>query len=1760
MRKIYILVFLLTSLFNFLQAQCHFTISPIPTSDGCYEAVEDVVLRALNNTSTTANNVVKIASSNNWNGGFYSTASVNDYGYMQTVVNETNTNRMVGLSPNNPNSNWNSIDYAFYLRSNGQLEIRENGSGNRIAGGQSYATADTLKITVEAGVVKYYQNGNLLYISNNAPTLPLFVDGSIYTLNGTLEQLQIINLSDGNFSASSFNGGAGTTPTYQWYLNGTPLGTNSPNYSNTTLSDGDQIRVELTPGTAGCAAGLQTSNNISIRFRDRFDFGEFYIVGDATSSACQFAEEEVVWRIASLQNLEANASNLLKIQQDNNWNGAAFSHNAVQNNGYMELTVSQNNLARMIGLSPNNPNANWNSIDYAFYLRANGNLEIRENGSGNRLTTAIPYNVGDVLRIAVEANDVKYYQNGNLIYFSNIAPTLPLYADVSIYDQGGQIGDLVIANYNDGNYTAIATNAGANPIYQWQLNGVNVGANSPNYTNASLAPTDVLTCLLTPDANGCTAQEYRSNEIRQQVVTNPIAIDFSIQGVSTTSACNKLEEEVGWRVNSILNLDVNGSNLEKIQQDGNWDGAAFSWNTVDNNGHMEFVVTETNRNRMIGLSPNNPNANWNSIDYAFFLRNNGNLEIRENGSGNRLAAAIPYNTGDVLRISVEANDVKYYQNGNLLYISGIAPTLPLFVDVSIEQVGGTLGNVTVSNYNTGDFIANVSNAGTNPSFQWMLNGVAVGTNSPNYNNPNLADGDQLSCILTPDLPACNTVNYNSNLITNRLLTDPVAIDFYIEGLSSAVACNRIQEEVQWQINSVLNLEAIDNNVEKIQQDANWNGAAASLNTVKNNGYMEFVASETNRNRMIGLSANNPNANWNSIDYAFFLRNNGILEIRENGSGNRLAAAVTYNTSDILRISVEANDVKYYQNGNLLYVSNIGPTLPLLVDLSIEQVGGTLNDIIISNYNTGDFVATATNAGSNPTYQWQLNGVNVGTNSPNYTNTNLAPNDELICILTPDLPACVNALYSSNLLTNELVGVPTGIDFYIEVDNAPNACRMAVEEVVWRVNSLRNLEATGNSLEKIQEDGNWNGAAFSWNQVREGGYFEFDAIETNRNRMIGLSANNPNANWNSIDYTFFLRNNGTFEIRENGSGNRMGSALPYNSGDQFRIEVEGGRVLYFHNGALVYSSNVNPTLPLYVDLSIEAVGGTVSAAMVANLAEGNFTATTVNAGANPSFQWQVNGVNVGTNSPTYSNPALNDQDLVTCLMSPDIPGCTNVSFSSNTIEFKAAGVVNQWLGLTTDWNTPFNWTEGVPDRLSIVQIPLTANNPIINADAEVNSITIDPSAQLTINNNNTLSIYQNFNNNGGFVANNSTVEFVACEGDAFLNGTNITTFHNLRIDMAFDLIVQSGIHQVANNFDLVDGIVFQQATLQFLDGSGSTNSSLFSYIDGRVEKIGSNDFMFPLGDDNRYAPIEVSNLSALTTFSAEYHAQPYVDVTTMATTPTPALNNVSRFEYWDLDQPLGTATAQVRLYWEDADWSDINDCASGDLKVAHWNGTAWENPNNAVAYTGTCVGNSAGTVQTVNPVTSFSPFTFGSLRVWSNQLPVELVDFEAELLENQKVELLWQTASEENAAYFEVERSDDLQNWSVIGEKMAAGTSTQNLFYDLIDNYPLLGTSYYRLKMVDEDGTFSYSEVETIERSSIASIRLYPNPTNGQLTIEGPTVELEQIGLTNLLGQDLNPLIKITGRSATKIVLDLSHLPNGTYLLRTNNTAEIFYKR
>ena len=110
------------------------------------------------------------------------------------------------------------------------------------------------------------------------------------------------------------------------------------------------------------------------------------------------------------------------------------------------------------------------------------------------------------------------------------------------------------------------------------------------------------------------------------------------------------------------------------------------------------------------------------------------------------------------------------------------------------------------------------------------------------------------------------------------------------------------------------------------------------------------------------------------------------------------------------------------------------------------------------------------------------------------------------------------------------------------------------------------------------------------------------------------------------------------------------------------------------------------------------------------------------------------------------------------------------------------------------------------------------------------------------------------------------------------------------------------------------------------------------------------------------------------------------------------------------------------------------------------------------------------------------------------LPVELVDFTAEVFEDV-VKLNWSTASERDNDYFEVERSIDGINFLTLGKIQGRGTTGQLSNYQLQDNHPQQGINYYRLKQVDLDGKFSFSDIEQIEfTDNETSIHIFPNPS------------------------------------------------------------------
>jgi len=164
------------------------------------------------------------------------------------------------------------------------------------------------------------------------------------------------------------------------------------------------------------------------------------------------------------------------------------------------------------------------------------------------------------------------------------------------------------------------------------------------------------------------------------------------------------------------------------------------------------------------------------------------------------------------------------------------------------------------------------------------------------------------------------------------------------------------------------------------------------------------------------------------------------------------------------------------------------------------------------------------------------------------------------------------------------------------------------------------------------------------------------------------------------------------------------------------------------------------------------------------------------------------------------------------------------------------------------------------------------------------------------------------------------------------------------------------------------------------------------------------------------------------------------------------------------------------------------------------------------------------------------------------LPVEWISFEA-VKQKSTVMLLWSTASETNNNHFEVERSLDGLTFSKITQVNGAGTIDRKQDYESIDDQPEFGINYYRIKQVDFDGSFSYTDIKSVLFEEDFVVKLYPNPNRNRiLNIEiGGLKKTEnvQVMVYNISGQLLKAE-EIKPNSQ----LDLSwDWPTGSYWLK-----------
>ncbi|AZQ62779.1 T9SS type A sorting domain-containing protein [Flammeovirga pectinis] len=345
-------------------------------------------------------------------------------------------------------------------------------------------------------------------------------------------------------------------------------------------------------------------------------------------------------------------------------------------------------------------------------------------------------------------------------------------------------------------------------------------------------------------------------------------------------------------------------------------------------------------------------------------------------------------------------------------------------------------------------------------------------------------------------------------------------------------------------------------------------------------------------------------------------------------------------------------------------------------------------------------------------------------------------------------------------------------------------------------------------------------------------------------------------------------------------------------------------------------------------------------------------------------------------------------------------------------------------------------------------------------------------------------------------------------------------------------------------------------------SGGSNTS---FIDGPISKVihyssalqaalsisGNNFFlMMPVGKGNklREAGIGQPTANTPTTFRLEYFNTAHDHHRTID--PNAMVDAVSAFEYWNVDRITGTASSTVVLTFSDE--SGINTSAINDAHVMHFDGAKWESQG-AQAYNTN--GDDSGTLLS-DPATSFSPFTLGGNM---QDLPVELIYFNGTKNIDNSVELTWETGTEINNSHFEVEGSVDGREFNYIDDVDGNGNSNVAIEYNYtVSSNDAHGLKYFRLRQVDFDGAYEYSNIVSIATSIDKDIKLtvYPNPAKDRISTQfvlNTEDEIKTAVIFNSIGNTVKNIDLSNGISAIKNI-NLNGFNNGIYFIKISTAS------
>lgn len=343
-----------------------------------------------------------------------------------------------------------------------------------------------------------------------------------------------------------------------------------------------------------------------------------------------------------------------------------------------------------------------------------------------------------------------------------------------------------------------------------------------------------------------------------------------------------------------------------------------------------------------------------------------------------------------------------------------------------------------------------------------------------------------------------------------------------------------------------------------------------------------------------------------------------------------------------------------------------------------------------------------------------------------------------------------------------------------------------------------------------------------------------------------------------------------------------------------------------------------------------------------------------------------------------------------------------------------------------------------------------------------------------------------------------------------------------------------------------------SSLVIKDGATIKGMDSSHYIDGPYQMQGSDSMVFKVEGKNKLSKVAVHSIQNQSSFSVnQVSKDPNKAISGQLNLP---LEFISHYEYFEIKRTSGSGAAKVTLFWDqDANFTDFSNVNQMNaITVAHYNDSTgeWENMGQAKMH-----GTQKKGYVTSKTLSKFSPFTFGSTSA-SSPLPVELMYFKVLKDQKNEAQLTWATASETNNSHFEIQKSDNGEDFRKIGEVEGHGSTTEKHKYSFSDRTIGGKTVYYRLKQVDYDGSHEFSNVKTLaltekeERASLSFKSIRPNPFRNDFKAEFTgTGKTAQIMLRNQNGQKVYmKTVEAKGGTNEFHFKDGRLLDNGIYTL------------